>query len=182
LAVRHLAARAADAGPGRLLDLCCGAAPVPAVVLDQLPGTEVLACDVDPAATAAAALTLAGHPSAAVLTGDLFAPVPAHWRGTVDVVSANAPYVPSRALATMPAEARLHEPVRALDGGADGLAVHRRIAEQVSGWLAPDGVLLVELAPDQLDEAAAMYAAHGLLATVHTDPALDATALVVGRS
>lgn len=182
LAADHLAGRRGGGGAGRLVDLCCGAAPVPAVVLAELPDIEVIACDLDPVATAAARQTLAGHPGATVLTGDLFAPLPRTWCGTVDVVSANAPYVPSRALATMPAEARLHEPVAALDGGADGLGVHRRIAAEVAGWLAPGGVLVVELAPDQLEDAVLMYAALGLRAQVHHEPSLDAVAVVVSAN
>ena len=60
--------------------------------------------------------------------------------GRIDVLVANAPYVPTERIATMPPEAREHEPREALDGGADGLAVQRvleaveRSAEDRSTW------------------------------------------------
>ena len=59
--------------------------------------------------------------------GDLYEPLPAALRGRVDLLVANAPYVPTEAIALMPPEARLHEPLVALDGGADGLDVARRV-------------------------------------------------------
>ena len=60
------------------------------------------------------------------------------------MLTANVPYVPTAPLALMPREAREHEPPRALDGGADGLAVLRRVAAAAPAWLAPGGTLLVE--------------------------------------
>ena len=60
--------------------------------------------------------------------GDLDQPLPAELRGHVDLLLANVPYVPTDEVALLPAEARLHEPRAALDGGADGLDVLRRVA------------------------------------------------------
>ena len=56
------------------------------------------------------------------------AALPAGLRGRVDLLLVNAPYVPTAAIALMPPEARLHEPRTALDGGPDGLHLHRRVA------------------------------------------------------
>ena len=63
-------------------------------------------------------------------------------RGRVAVLAANVPYVPTDEIALLPPEARLHEPRVALDGGADGLDVLRRVAAAAAEWLAPGGHLL----------------------------------------
>ena len=78
-----------------------------------------------------------------MLRSDLFADLPDDLRGRVDVLTANVPYVPSASVALMPREAREHEPRLALDGGADGLDVLRRVAAEAPTWLAPGGTLLV---------------------------------------
>jgi release factor glutamine methyltransferase len=98
----------------------------------------------------------------------------------VDVLVANAPYVPTEAVGLMPPEARLHEPRVALDGGADGLDVQRRVAEAAPGWLAPSGHLLIETSERQAAHTAAAIAAAGLTATVVHAAELDAT-VVIGR-
>lgn len=72
--------------------------------------------------------------------GDLFSALPDTLRGRVDVLAANVPYVPTDEVGLLPAEARDHEPLVALDGGADGLDLVRRVAEGAPRWLAPGGV------------------------------------------
>jgi len=157
-----------------LLEQCCGAGAVAAVVTRQLPDTEVYAVDLDPAAVASARLNL---PAATVLAGDLFAPLPAGLRGQVTVLAANAPYVPSDAIALLPPEARDHERRLALDGGADGLTTLRRVIAGAGEWLAPDGALLVEVARHQLDPLTEYAGKYGLNPIVHTDD--EIAALVV---
>jgi release factor glutamine methyltransferase len=162
----------------RLVDLCCGVAPVSTVVLSAVPDAHVVATDIDPRATAGALANLVRWPQARVVTGDLFAAVPTRWRGRVDVVAANAPYVPTRDLVTMPREARVHEPALALDGGEDGLDVHRRIAAQAEGWLRPGGHLVAELAPAQVEAAREMFAAHSMTVRIVRDDRLGALVAV----
>ena len=82
------------------------------------------------AATSSAGTVLRGRPRRAAARGAA---------RRVDVVVANAPYVPTDAIALMPPEARDHEPAVALDGGVDGLDVQRRVAAAAPGWLAPGG-------------------------------------------
>ena len=120
-----------------LLELCCGVAPVAAVV----PAGEVHASDVDPVALECAARNV---PHGTLHLSDLYDALPDGLRGRVDVLVANAPYVPTDRIALMPPEARDHEPAVALDGGVDGVDLHRRIAAGATAWLAPGGVLLVE--------------------------------------
>ena len=123
--------------PGSVVvDLGCGVGAIAAAVLARVPGVEVYAVDVDPAAVTCARRNL---PAERVFEGDLYAALPTGLRGEVDVVAANAPYVPTDAIALMPREARDHEHRVALDGGADGLAVQRRVIAEAPAWLRPGG-------------------------------------------
>ncbi|HEX8520331.1 MAG TPA: putative protein N(5)-glutamine methyltransferase [Pseudonocardia sp.] len=159
------------------VELCCGAAAVATALAAGVPGLAVHAVDVDPAAVTWARRNLApfgGH----AYTGDLDAPLPAALRGRVALVVANAPYVPTGALATMPVEAREHEPAVALDGGGDGLDVQRRVAAAAPRWLAPGGALLIETSARQAPDTAAAVRAAGLVARIESAEDLDATAVL----
>src|SRR5947209_17317935 len=98
---------------GVVLDLCCGCGALGTALGTRLPGIEVHAADVDPAAVACARRNLA-RVGGQVHCGDLFAPLPSTLRARVDVLVANVPYVPTAAIALMPPEARDHEPRVAL--------------------------------------------------------------------
>ncbi|GEL93498.1 putative protein N(5)-glutamine methyltransferase [Cellulomonas composti] len=173
VAVESVAGRADPA----VLDLCCGTGAVAAAVLARRPDAQVHAADLDPAAVACARRNL---PPDRVHEGDLFAALPDALRGHFDVIAANAPYVPTAAIATMPPEARVHEPAVALDGGADGLDLHRRIARGASPWLVPGGVLLVETSREQAASTVALLADAGFATSVRRDDDVDGT-VVVGR-
>lgn len=158
-----LARAAVDVLPSRrgpvVVDLCCGVGAVAAVVHRARPDCVVHAVDVDPVAVRCAARNL---PGAVVHLGDLTAPLPPALRGQVDVVTANAPYVPSGELGLMPREARLHEHHVALDGGPDGLDVQRRVAQEAASWLTAGGRLLVETSEHQHEATAALMRGAGL--------------------
>jgi release factor glutamine methyltransferase len=96
------------------------------------------------------------------------------------VVAVNAPYVPSEAVALMPPEARDHEHLVALDGGADGLDVHRRVVRGAGEWLAPGGVLLIEASRAQAPVTAGLMGAVGLEARIEHDDDIGGTC-VIGR-
>ncbi len=169
-----LQARAAQVPPV-VVDLCCGTGALAAAVAARWPHAQVHAADVDPAAVACARRNVP-----LVHEGDLFDALPGALRGRVDVLVANAPYVPSHAIATMPTEARDHEALVALDGGADGLDLQRRIAADVAGWLAPGGYVVVETSPRQASTSARLLRAAGLAVRTARDDERDGTA-VVGR-
>ena len=125
------------ARPGAVIvDLCCGAGAIGAALAAAVEGAEVHAADVDPAAVRCARQNL---PAGRVYQGDLYEPLPATLRGRVAILTANVPYVPTGEIGYLPPEARAHEPRAALDGGADGLDVLRRVAAGAAGWLAPGG-------------------------------------------
>jgi release factor glutamine methyltransferase len=166
------------ARPGDVIvDLCCGAGAIGAALAAAVDRAEVHAADVDPAAVRCARLNL---PEGHVYQGDLYRPLPASLRGRVAVLAANVPYVPTGEIGFLPPEARQHEPRAALDGGADGLAVLRRVAAGAPEWLAPGGHLLIETSERQAPGADAAFAASGLAARVARSPDLD-VAVVIGR-
>lgn len=193
LLVREAAARAdARSGPVLLVDLCCGCGALGGAVAARLLATghdvEIHAADVDPAAVTCAHENLkalsddAAAPGAGALTahtyaGDLAAPLPAEVWGRVDVVVANAPYVPTTAISMMPPEAREHEPHAALDGGDDGLVILRRVIDLAPRLLRPGGHLLIETSEGQVTAAVEHLEAAGLAPTILSDDDLGATAL-----
>jgi release factor glutamine methyltransferase len=167
-------------GAAVVLDLCCGSGAVGLAVATALDGAELYAADIDPGATAYARRNLAavkGH----VYDGDLYDPLPSDLRGRIGLIVVNAPYVPTAEIGLMPPEARLHEPAVALDGGADGVVIHRRIAALAPEWLAPGGCLLIETSDPQAPLTTAAMVAAGLATTVAGDDDLDAT-VVIGRT
>lgn len=145
--------------PPVVVDLCCGTGAIGVAVAASLPAIELHAADVDPDAAACARLNVT---TGQVHYGDLYDALPGSLRGRVDLLLVNAPYVPTDEVRLMPPEARLHEHHVALDGGADGLDLHRRTAEDVGDWLAPGGSLLIETSPRQAAETAQICASVGL--------------------
>lgn len=178
LLVRRAAARCASGAT--IVDLGCGCGAVGRAIAALVWPVTVYAVDIEPAAVECARRNLRSI-GGQVYVGDLYEPLPAGLRGTVDVLVANVPYVPTGALGLMPAEARVHEPLSALDGGPDGLDVLRRVATQARSWLAPGGHLLVEIGHDQSAAALAAVNGAGLAATVEHDADHGGT-VVVGRA
>ena len=172
LLVREAAALAV---PGAVvLDLCCGVGAVGAAVAGLVGAVELHAADVDPAAVRCARRNVEG----AVYEGELYDALPGSLRGRVGVLVANAPYVPTGAIALMPPEARDHEARAALDGGADGLDVQRRVIAGAPQWLAPGGALLVETSDRQAASTLAAFTVAGLAARVVEDDDLGGTVVL----
>ncbi|MFI8189270.1 putative protein N(5)-glutamine methyltransferase [Streptomyces sp. NPDC085946] len=148
-------------GAAVVVDLCCGSGAVGAALAAGLGPVELHAADIDPVAVRCARRNVAAA-GGQVHTGDLFEALPAALRGRVDILAANVPYVPSGEIGLLPAEARDHEPLTALDGGADGLDVVRRVAEEAPRWLAPGGCVLVETGRQQAPAAVDAFERGGL--------------------
>lgn len=167
---------------GILVDLCTGNGAVPAAFLDAhrfLAGAwpEVYAVDIDPVAVECARRNITAT-GVHLLTGDLDEPLPPRIAGRVTVMTANAPYVPSAQIPFMPREARDFEPRHTLDGGPDGVALHRRIAALAPSWLEPGGHLLVESSERQASLTADAMTDAGLETSVVRDESLEATVVV----
>jgi len=149
---------------GVLLDLGTGTGAVAIALARELPEARLIATDVSRRALRLARSNAEMHGVAGrirFLRGDLWraleGAVPA---GTLDAVVANPPYIPSAAIAGLMPEVQW-EPRVALDGGADGLALHRQILEGAPRYLRPAGLVLLEIGADQGSGAAALFEASG---------------------
>ena len=164
---------------GRVLDLCCGSGAV-ALSLAQEATVEVVATDVSADALEVAkangqrcglAERVEWH------CGDLFTPL----RDTepFDLVAANPPYVRSGDLAQLAPEVRDYEPHLALDGGEDGLAYYRRIAQEAADFIRPGGHLLLEVGEGQSAAVEGLLARSARLTEVQIRPDLNQIPRVV---
>ncbi|MFG2135238.1 putative protein N(5)-glutamine methyltransferase [Streptomyces sp. NPDC048650] len=177
-----LGRRAARPAPDRtrVVDLCCGSGAVGTALAAALDRVELHAADIEPAAVRCARRNVAAA-GGEVYEGDLFAPLPDGLRGRIDILVANVPYVPTEEVGLLPAEARDHEPMVALDGGADGLDVLRRVTASAPRWLAPGGHLLVETSERQAERAVDAFARGGLVPRVAVSDEWYATVVIGTR-
>ncbi|HSZ58108.1 MAG TPA: peptide chain release factor N(5)-glutamine methyltransferase [Tepidisphaeraceae bacterium] len=137
----------------RVLDLCTGSGCIAAAIAHHLKSAVVTATDVSPAAVAVARknierLGLSGR--VLVEEGDLFEPL----SRMVDVqpfhlIVANPPYIPTGQIESLDRSVREYEPIQALDGGLDGLVIHRKILSEAPQRLVPGGRIYLEIAFDQ---------------------------------
>jgi len=151
-------------GGRRLLaiDLGTGSGCIACALASERPDLDVIAVDVSPAAAAVArdnaqALGLAAR--VGVVAADLLDGV----RDLgADLIVSNPPYLPSALVPELAPEVRIHEPRLALDGGADGLTLIRRIVTTARRYLRPSSALAIETAGgDQAEAAAALLRAAG---------------------
>ncbi len=166
--------------PGAVVvDMCCGSGAVGVALCATCEGVELHAVDIEPVSVRCAHRNVAAKGD--VYEGDLFEPLPRSLRGRVDVLVANAPYVPTEAIGLLPPEARMHEPRVALDGGTDGLDVLRRVVAESHLWLAPGGYLLVETSTHQAPDMVEAVIRSGLVARVASSEESIA-AVVIGAT
>lgn len=136
----------------RVLDLCTGSGCIAITLAAERAGFQVVATDLSPDALTVArenASTLGMTARVTFAQGDLFdALTRAGVDGPFDVLVSNPPYVTRAELPTLSPEVR-KEPVLALDGGADGLDLIRRIAAEAPRWLGPGGLLALEIGETQ---------------------------------
>jgi release factor glutamine methyltransferase len=160
-------AASGDSAPLRILDLCTGSGCIAVASAVNLPGVRTTAVDLSAEALEIARQNANAHHVAdriRFLAGDLFSPLGAE--ETFDFIASNPPYVPDGEMATLPADIRLHEPHLALRAGPRGLDVIERLIAGAGGHLAPGGLLLIEISPEQSPEVAARLEAEPALEAV----------------
>jgi release factor glutamine methyltransferase len=145
-----------DAGLS-VLDLGTGTGCLLLAILAERPNAFGVGVDLAPEAAALAranARATGLGARAAFLAGD--------WAGALagrfDLVLSNPPYIESADISALMPEVAAHEPARALDGGADGLAAYRRLAAQLPGLLGPGGIAVLELGQGQRAAVSALMA------------------------
>ncbi|MBX9846517.1 MAG: 50S ribosomal protein L3 N(5)-glutamine methyltransferase [Xanthobacteraceae bacterium] len=129
---------------GRILDLCTGSGCLAILAAMRFPNAMVDAVELSKGALAVAKRNVADHRMknrVRLRQGDLFAPVEGR---RYDLIVSNPPYVDGKGMKGLPPECR-HEPAIAFDGGADGLAVVRRIIDEAGAHLNERGGLLCEI-------------------------------------
>jgi release factor glutamine methyltransferase len=159
-----------------LLDLGTGSGCLAIAAAREIPGALVVATDIESAALEVARGNALRHGLSERITflrGDLFAPLAGRrWERGFDVILSNPPYVPEADWKGLEPEVREHEPKGALTPGADGLAIHRRLAVGAASWLRPGGMLLAEIGAGQGETAGALYAPPAPLELVAIEPDL----------
>ncbi|MFZ5690646.1 MAG: peptide chain release factor N(5)-glutamine methyltransferase [Pseudomonadota bacterium] len=144
----------------RIADLGTGTGAILLALLHEWPEASGLGTDIDPLAieTAQANAQALGLAARAQFRLADFAQ---DLGETFDVVCSNPPYIPTRDIASLDREVREHDPVRALDGGADGLDAYRAIARRAPQLLRDRGVLVVEIGTGQAAGVQAILTAGG---------------------
>ncbi len=128
----------------RAADVCTGSGCLAILLAHRFPRAQVDAIDLSAEALAVAKINVRGHRLAGrvkLFQSDVFTEVPA---ARYDVILSNPPYVPTHELQELAPEFK-REPSLAFDGGADGLAVIRRLLRQARDRLSPRGVVLLEV-------------------------------------
>ncbi|WP_322354228.1 peptide chain release factor N(5)-glutamine methyltransferase [Paratractidigestivibacter sp.] len=164
------AAAAAGGLPCRVLEVGCGTGCISLSLAYERPGTKVTATDLSPAAIDLATRNRASlglDDAVDLVECDLASGVDPALAGTFAVLVSNPPYIPTAVLVDeVPPEVKDNEPELALDGGADGLDVFRRLLELAPGALCPGGMLACELYEGHLDQAAELVRNAGGWASV----------------
>jgi release factor glutamine methyltransferase len=160
MALRLLPARQ----PAAVADVGCGAGVLAVTIACERPQATTWCTDlarpaVDLTRRNAAAHDVAGRVQ--VVRGDLLTSLATAAR--FDLVVSNPPYIPSADIAGLAPEVRDHDPRLALDGGADGLDLVRRLLAEAHPHLRPSGRILIELGYDQGERAARLATARGWL-------------------
>jgi release factor glutamine methyltransferase len=152
---------------------CTGSGAIACVLVAEVDGIEVVATDVEPQAVALARRNLAAvrdasgavarRSRAEVHLGDLLDPLPSGLRGRLDLLVANPPYLPLADRDDLATEVVDHDPAQALFGGPDGHEAVDRLLHAAQDWLAPGGLLVVELDDRRGPEVAVRARSLGLL-------------------
>ena len=155
--------RQTDVSPLLVADLGTGSGAIGLAVASERVDTQVTLTDISADALRVARANLAGIGRAAtrvgVAEGSWFDALPAGWRGEVAVLVSNPPYV--AAGDELPAVVRDWEPTQALVSGATGTEAVEALIDGAHSWLRPGGAVVLEMAPHQTDQMAALAVDRG---------------------
>lgn len=170
-------------GSPLLADIGTGSGAIACALAAACPDARVVATDISPAALAVAegnvrALGLGGR--VRVIAGDLLKPLAAE-PAALDMIVANAPYLPSGILPSLPREVFAFEPRQALDGGPDGMEVIRRLLTAAPAALRPGGRLVLEIGEEQAAPLAAVMTAAGFVDVAARDDLRGVSRYLAGR-
>ncbi len=148
--------------PLRIADLGTGSGAILLALLSELPAAQGFGTDISEAAlqTAGANAARAGLSDRATFIVCDYA---SELIGPFDLIVSNPPYIRSADIGGLAAEVRNHDPLAALDGGADGLDAYRALIPQAAGLLAPGAALVVEAGEGQSAQIQALMTAAGLM-------------------
>jgi ribosomal protein L3 glutamine methyltransferase len=127
-----------------VLDLCTGSGCLAVIAADVFGSAQVDAVDISPDALAVAKRNIADYQMTGrvhAVQSDLYGDLPSK---RYDIILCNPPYVTDESIAALPREYQ-HEPKLALGGGADGMAIVRRVVRGARGYLKRGGLLFVEV-------------------------------------
>lgn len=144
--------RRADRLAPRLVDLCTGCGNIALALAALAPHARVWGSDLSAEAVALARENAdhLGRPDVTFVEGDLAAPFDTpEFRGRVDVVTCNPPYISSARLPDLPPEIQAHEPRLAFDGGPFGVSLVQRLIQDAPTLLRPGGWLVMEVGAGQ---------------------------------
>jgi release factor glutamine methyltransferase len=163
----------------RCLDVGVGSGIIALTLAAQLPASKIEAVDCSPEALSLArenAKRLGLVDRVQFFEGDLLAPV----AGPFDLIAANLPYIRSEDIAGLSREVQ-HDPVSALDGGADGLDLVARCILQAHGKLSPGGWLALEIGHDQAGQVKDLLISAGYSEVSAAKDYQDVERFIMGR-
>jgi release factor glutamine methyltransferase len=151
--------------PLRIADLGTGSGAILLALLSELPAAQGFGTDISEGAlqTAGANAARAGLSDRATFVACDYA---SGLTGPFDLIVSNPPYIRSADIAGLATEVRNHDPLAALDGGADGLDAYRVLIPQAAGLLAPRAALVVEAGEGQSAQIQALMTAAGLMPVI----------------
>ena len=150
-----------ERGAADILDMGTGTGAIAVALLSQLGKLRAVGADIAPGA-----LDAARDNAEAAGVSRRFAALETDWfssvSGRFDLIISNPPYISSQEIASLQPEVRLHDPMRALDGGDDGLDAYRVLAGQSRRHLFDHGAVIVEIGAGQKQDVVRLFETDGL--------------------
>ena len=137
-----------------ILDLCTGSGVIAITLAHRFPKLSILATDISGSALKVATKNSLkiGTQNVEFFESDLFENIDIEYRNKFDLIISNPPYIGEDELEDLDLSVKNYEPHLALFAEEDGFAIYKKIIEQAQTWLAPNGHLVLEIAPRHYDE------------------------------